>query len=690
MVISEFKKLSQDDRKQAILKMSRFVLREPSANIRDSLYRRMLEIGTYLSEEKTQKKGLDGILDLIEKQFFGVKLEKEAAKKYMKQLEEEGSVKSENGVYLLQEEKRSRIENYSKDALALVSSCETNFIEDIKEKIAKDISPEDIDTLTNSFYRFIVQLVSKYIVTTARLLVKGTLGRIRQVGGKKLVNQSTIQISDVQLREAAGKTLLEWMQSPDYRFIEYLFFMRQNFLCVEVLNLDPDCRMLEREEFSKKWLFLDTNVLLHLIVESELHGQTKRLVDNTRQLGCSIYVTKRTLEEFNVLLGSTKKTLERANATPWQLSKATNVLIRRYGKTLLSGKSVSPAEYLSQFSDMEDLLNGIGIKLFDEEHMEIKELPEYDELIKEVQKCFARLRGRTKTIDVAEHDAYHLLLVKTLRESDTFSILGPNKWFLTYDLTLPSVDSFIRKKYNFSEHTIATMIVDIWNEIISPFLIGIVAQKDLVEVLKSFVSSEFTPISAGIEVETLARLEIDWTEYDWLGIEEIQEITSQRFVLDYIIRSEEVARTRDSEAVERLRSEFNLAFSRLIGQISNRKIEQVRIKLEKTEKETDKLKLSVKNLERTRNELRESLTSERTARVHALKLSLRMRYIAGIVGVFLMGIGSALIVLMKETATWQITSSYVALVVLGAILLLMAIAPKRVSGILGLGRQGMR
>jgi len=687
MVVSEFKNLSPNDRKQAILKMSKFVLREPTANIRGSLYRRMLEIGTYLSDEKTQEKGLDGILDLIEKQFFGIKLEKEAAEKYMKQLEEEGLVKSENGRYRLQEEERSQIENYSKDALALVSSCETNFIEDIKEKNAKDISPEDIETLKNCFYQFIVQLVSRYVATTARLFIEGTLGRIPQVAGEKLVDQSISQISNVQLREATGKTLLEWMQSPDYRFIEYLFLMRQNFLCIEVLNLDPDCRMLEREEFSKKWLFLDTNVLLHLIVESELHAQTKRLVDSTRQLGCSVYVTKRTLDELNVLLDKTKKTLERAKATPWQLSKATNTFIRKYGNILLSGKSASPAEYMSQFSDMEDLLNGMGIKLFDEEHMEIKELPEYSELVKEVQKCFARLRGRMKTVDVAEHDAYHLLLVKTLRESDTASILGPNKWFLTYDLTLPSVDSFIRKRFNFSEHTMATMIANIWNEIVSPFLIGIVSQKDLVEVLKSFVSSEFTPISEGIEVETLARLEIDWTEYDWLEIKEIQEITSQRFVLDYISRSEEVARTGDSEAIERLRSEFNLAFSRLIGQISNRKIEQVRIKLEEREKETEKLKISVKDLEKTRNELRESLTSEHIARVRALKLSLRMRYVAGIVGVILVGIGSVLIILMKETATWQITSSYVAFLVLGAILLLMAIAPKRVSGILGLGRK---
>jgi hypothetical protein len=687
LTVSELRGLSIDEKKQAILRISQFVLREPSANIRDSLYRRILEIGVYLYEKNPDKKGLDGILDLIEKQFFGIRLEKEVAEEYLRQLENEGLVNVENGEYTLQEEKRCQIENYSKAALALVSSCETNFIEDVKQKHAKMISSENIEKLKNCFYQFITNLVSRYIGATAKLLIEGTLIRIPQVTGESLVDRSTSEISDSQLREAAKKTFLEWMQSPDDDFIEYLFFMKQNFLCIEVLNLDPECRMLEREEFSKKCLFLDTNVLLPLILESEFHLQTKKLIDNTKKLGCSVCVTKRTLKEFNVFLDKAKKTLEAIKATPWQLSKSSNVLIRTYGKTLLSGKSMSPAEYIGQFSDIENLLNDLGVKLFDEDHEEIKELPEYNGLIEEVQRCFSRLRGRMKTIDVAEHDAFHLLLVKTLRESETDSILGPNKWFLSYDLTLPSADRFIRNKFNFSEKTVAVMIANIWNEIISPFLIGIVVQKDLVEILKSFITSEFTPISERVDFETLAKLEIDWTEYDWLETEEIQEITRQKFVLDYISRIEEFTKTGDSEAIEKLRSEFNMAFSRLIGQISNRKIDQVRIKLEEREKEAEALKRSVKDLEKIRNELRENLTSEHKARLHTLVLSLRMRYVSGIAGICLLFIGMLLIILMKETVSWQVTSSYIAFLIIGAILLLMAINPERVSGILGLGRK---
>jgi hypothetical protein len=289
------------------------------------------------------------------------------------------------------------------------------------------------------------------------------------------------------------------------------------------------------------------------------------------------------------------------------------------------------------------------------------------------------LRWRKKTEEVAEHDAFHLLLTKTLRGSENSSILGPDVWFLSNDLTLSCSDKFINTKFKFSDNTSPVMITSVWNEVISPFLIGIITEKDLVEVLKSFISSEFAPISEDIDAEILAKLEVDWTEYDWLETEEIKEIINQKFILDYISRREELAKTGDNEAIEQSRSEFNIAFTKMIGQISNRKIEQVRIKLEEKDRETEELKVSVKNLEKTKNELQESLTSEQI-------LTLRMRYVTGIAGICSLVIGAVLIVLMGNSASLQLTGAYITFLVIGVILLLMSIAPGQVSAILGLGR----
>ena len=66
--------LSQDEQKQAMLRISQFVLRAPMGEIRESLYKRLLEIGIFLSNEKG-KAEFRGILRVIKDNFFGIMLD---------------------------------------------------------------------------------------------------------------------------------------------------------------------------------------------------------------------------------------------------------------------------------------------------------------------------------------------------------------------------------------------------------------------------------------------------------------------------------------------------------------------------------------------------------------------------------------------------------------------------------------
>lgn len=681
MSISFLRGLSAEEKKQALLRISQFVLRTPSGEVREDVYKRLLEIGILLSE-KEKRCDLEGILDVIKEQFFAILLDKETAGKCLFQLQEEHNIKIENGKYFLEEKRKSQIEDFSKKSLSLVASTETKLIEQVSQLYEEKISSEDIQTVKDSFYQFIILLVSKYIINVARLLVKGALTRISMVTGKTIVKSSTISISDGKLREAVMNVLIEWMQSPDDEFVEYLFNMRQNFLCIEILNLDPNCKMLQREAFSKKRLFLDTNVLMSLSLRaSPMHEQTKKFVRNTLKLGCSLYVTERTIEEFYSVLDTAKEQFKEVRATPKQLSKMGNWFTRTYGLTQLSEGPLSWEDYVKQFSDMQSFLKEREIQTYTEKHEEIKKLSGYSEMIGAVQRCFRIYRNREKKPDVGEHDAFHLLLVKTLRESETPLFFGPDSWFLTLDLTLPCVDRFINRTFRFSDPITPTMVGYLWDEIISPFLVGIVEETDLLDVFKTFIISDFTPISEEINAEILAKLDIDWTEFDWLEVEEIQSILQQQFVLDYVQRQEEYSHIGDHEAIEKIRTEFNIAFNSFVGRISNRKIEEIRKQLEEKEIETKKLKKSVEGLEKRKDELHESLTTEE-------RLTIRMRYGAGIAGFILLSIGIIEIIRARvETSLWHITGSYVACLLIGAILLLMAIRPEQVSGILSVGKK---
>ena len=391
----------------------------------------------------------------------------------------------------------------------------------------EDILDDDKKAIEDSLYQFIILLVSKYIVNAARLLVKGKLTRISMSTGQSIVKYATKNILKEPLREAVKEVLMEWMKSPNDDFIEYLFNMRQNFLCLEVLNLDPECKRLQREAFSEKRMFLDTNVLMGLTLPAVFsHEQTKKFIANTLRLGCTLYVSERTIDEFNYVLDKGKMLNEKIKATPEQKLGMGNVFIRSHQLVQLSGTILSWEDYVDQFSDMPDFLRQIGIQVYETEHKEIEELDRYDDTVRAIQRCFQIFRNREKTTYVAEHDAYHLLLMKTLRETETPIFLGPNTWFLTLDLTLSCVDRFINRNFTFPDSTSPSMVGYLWDEIISPFLVGIVQEKELLDIFRTFVVSDFTPISEEINADSLVKLAIDWTEFDWLDIEEIRETYS--------------------------------------------------------------------------------------------------------------------------------------------------------------------
>lgn len=575
--------LTLEEQKQTLLKVSQFLLRKPSGAVRASIYSQLIEIGTYLLERE-KKVELENILTVIENELFGIQLDEQMAKEFLDQLIEEKSIEYVNGKYVLEAERRSQIADYSTITLDLVYRTEEKLIDEISKKYDKVLEDVDEQIIIDSFYQFIILLVSKYVINTARYLVRGVLTRISPSTGIDIVRSSTQNISSQDLREIMEEILIEWMLSPDDAFVEYLYHMRQNFLCIEVLNLDPECRILGKEIFSKKRLFLDTNMLFHLVFPvHQAHTRTKKSIDNSLKLGCSLYVTNRTIEEYNYMLNLWIDEYETRRKSNDEKLIPRNILIKNYEFVKSKNDSTKWKEHIANFQNIEELGKKYNFNIYDKNHDDLKDLIGYDKTIRVVQQCFNLYRKRKKPEKVAEHDTFHLLLIKTIREDEINTFTGPDAWFYTSDLTLPCVDRFINRAFKFSDLTSASVSPSLWDEIISPLLVGVVEEKELVEVFKAFLISDFTPISEGVRPNVLLKLNIDWSEYDWLEFEEIGEILSQQFVLDYLERQEELTRISNHEALEQLRSEFNRSLTSMVGRISSRKIDQIKTELKETE-----------------------------------------------------------------------------------------------------------
>ena len=711
MITTFLEGLSSEEQKQALLRISQFILRGPTGDMRESIYKSLIEIGILLKNDPTCT--LSDIMEDIEKQFFGIVIDVEIAEEILTNLLKEEKIQIDNGNLTLSKKRQEEIEEYSLNTKKLISDIEKKFIDKVSLEYKKDINADLKNLILDSYYYFILLLISKYVVNTAIMLVRGKLIQISLGRGEDLIYDSLYKIDDKELKKSMTKIILDWMQNPEEDFIKFLYHMRQNFLCIEVLNLDPQCRTLSQEEFSKINIYLDNNVLISYVFDTYLtHQRTKKLISHTIDLGSNVVVTKRTLEEFYYVLNRSFETYRDKVKKEGEKFATNDNFIINYNIHKEKGYEGSIEKFYSDFKDMPFFLEKNRIKYIDEVNEELTKIKGYDNLIYQIQRCFMLHRGVEKKENIAEHDAYHIIFVKTLRESETATFLGSNNWFLTYDLTLPCVDLYVNRVFYFSNETSANMIAYLWEEIISPFLIGKVKESELIEVFKQFLDSDFRPISNRALDPSIIKLDIDWSEFDWLEYEEIKEMVQQKFVIDYIERQIDISQTGDERALNDARDKFNISLTSYVAKIAQRKIYDVEMstkekiteleaaaqkeindikrtskkqiksvekKLEEKEQETEKLRTTVEELVETKDTLSKNLNKEVT-------LTLRMRYAAGISGLVLFLVGIfGIIWVIPTNVSLNISAAYVACLIIGAFLLLLSIKPEQISGSINLG-----
>jgi hypothetical protein len=121
--------------------------------------------------------------------------------------------------------------------------------------------------------------------------------------------------------------------------------------------------------------------------------------------------------------------------------------------------------------------------------------------------------------------------MKELRKKDNSGFLGPNYWFVTADRTLYCADKEIEEdKYPYS------VTLDVWFKTISLFIpLATFNQekKTLEEIFMNFMALDFIAPSPQIDTDALIRI-IDWIDFDLYTSKEIMEITSKKFIKDYV------------------------------------------------------------------------------------------------------------------------------------------------------------
>ena len=361
-------------------------------------------------------------------------------------------------------------------------------------------------------------------------------------------------VNDANLKRTARRVIIGILTSPDNReFIRVIYEAVLNLTCLRILSDDTSGTTLKRDDLSGKTFILDTNVLFPLLIpDHPLHVVTSRIVSIAEKLGVKCVFTKRTMREWFEVLEKANRRFRFLNSTrPSLLKEVEDIFIYSYFRRKNSDPSLTWSEYYSQLKNVESLAKLSGILLYEEKEeytSDAEGLKIIEHLSADVYRSGRRrldmrfIKSRT----VSEHDAYHLLLVRRLREESPSRFPGLSYWFLTYDSSLLEADRALSMLLGSPHAAPSSLLVDTWVLMAALFSSSRSEMEGLAEIFTVLFRNYFAAppkrLSASMVVDVLSP----YLSYQSLSDDDLRAVLDDKRIKRLYFRLRE-ARSASSE-----------------------------------------------------------------------------------------------------------------------------------------------
>ena len=213
-----------------------------------------------------------------------------------------------------------------------------------------------------------------------------------------------------------------------------------------LIQVDPQTKKLLKENFKNYTFYLDTNVLYSLFDLANTRATTvEKALNLARTFGIKISVSQKTVGEMKksiemrgeLLLKSPeiKRELGEIGATISEEEDFITAYWRAFHRT-----GISKQDFIQKFSHITDLLLAKNIPVD-------KKATSFEREILEKEKELLNESISIKKNDsVAEHDAYHRLLIRAARQEAEGNQTAKKYWFLTLDNQLLIYDVKTKQK----------------------------------------------------------------------------------------------------------------------------------------------------------------------------------------------------------------------------------------------------
>jgi len=390
-------------------------------------------------------------------------------------------------------------------------------------------------------------------------------------------------INDANLRGNVQRLIIDILASPDNMdFIRTLYEIVLNMICLRIFS-DTSASTFKGADLSGKTFVLDTNVLFPLLIpDHPQHAATSRIVSITEKLGVKCVFTKRTMQEwFEVLEKANRRFRFLQSTRPSLLKEVEDIFIYSYFRRKDSDPSLAWSKYYSQMKNVENLAKLYEVPLYEEREEYIsdtKGLKIIEHLSTDVYRSGKRrldirfIKSRT----VSKHDAYHLLLVRRLREESPSTSLGPSYWFLTYDSSLLEADRALNILLGSPHAVPSSLLVDMWVLMASLFSFSQSETEELGEIFTVLFRNYFTPPSKRISASMVVEVLSPFLSYQSLSDDDLKVVLEDRQIRRLYFRLRE-ARSVSSEKARLIYDKLRRRVENIIWKLLEKRTKEIRI-----------------------------------------------------------------------------------------------------------------
>jgi hypothetical protein len=397
--------------------------------------------------------------------------------------------------------------------------------ERIELEIGDPVSPDLAQTICESIERVLASGVYEMSLQLARENLTMEKMLLRLDAAKPLEDVERALDARVPpdrqlLREQIKAGIRSYFQAFPTELEELLKLIHHTVLINQILNLDPSMVRLQREWFSRRRLYLDTNVVLAYLFEGQvLHSVVLEVVQATVNLGGQLLISPITLEELERQFARAKRNYFQYGKDPLVRQAAANgddAILATYVRLRGRQPSLEWEGFIAPFESLEETLLQYNVLMEHEGFDQAKNSNKLSQIRKEI----TRAKSSGVSDSVIEHDSLNCALVSHLREIYPPDERGQVVWLLTIDRSLRAAERRLYDAKVLSGPYCAQ--AQDWGEIVLPAqsllgfvfedFIGYLAQAKLGAIADpQVVQLDFleTIQDAGVDVDRLLKLHPD-------------------------------------------------------------------------------------------------------------------------------------------------------------------------------------